>query len=269
MGLGVASLEGDVTEARFGWRHAASAAFVLVGVLGILPVLGESPGGRWELPQTGYDAELSGIAGSKGGLAPGRVLWLGAPDAVPGNGWQLRPGFEEMLTSSLLPNATAIYPSSNPGTARLIGGAVADAELGRTVELGTMLARERVAAIVVPNAFAPQLTGVSAPTMAPPPADLVGALQGQQDLRELPSEGGAVVFENTSAALRSQPRHGRAVVLPVPKGSTPAVVRGLGVAGALAAWFAIGVAALSWRRRAAARASAPPSTDPPGARTAA
>ncbi len=251
VGLGVASLEGDVTEARFGWRHAASAAFVLVGVLGILPVLGESPGGRWELPQTGYDAELSGIAGSKGGLAPGRVLWLGAPDAVPGNGWQLRPGFEEMLTSSLLPNATAIYPSSNPGTARLIGGAVADAELGRTVELGTMLARERVAAIVVPNAFAPQLTGVSAPTMAPPPADLVGALQGQQDLRELPSEGGAVVFENTSAALRSQPRHGRAVVLPVPKGSTPAVVRGLGVAGALAAWFAIGVAALSWRRRAA------------------
>ena len=152
VGLGVASLEGDVTEARFGWRHAASAAFVVVGVLGILPVLGESPGGRWELPQTGYDAELSGIAGSKGGLAPGRVLWLGAPEAVPGNGWQLRPGFEAMLTASLLPNATAIYPSANPGTARLIGGAVADAELGRTVELGTMLAREQVAAIVVPSA---------------------------------------------------------------------------------------------------------------------
>ncbi len=251
VGLGVASLEGEVAEARFGWRHAASAAFVIVGVLGILPVLGESPGGRWELPQTGYDAVLSGIAGSKGGLSSGRVLWLGAPDAVPGNGWQLRPGFEEMLTSSLLPDATAIYPSANPGTARLIGGDIADAELGRTVELGLLLRREQVAALVVPTAFAPQLVGAASQTAAPPPGDLLSSLQNQEDLRELPGEGGAVVFENTAWTLRPPSHHGRATPLPVPKGSTPGVLRSLGVVGAIVAWFACAAAAWSRRRRSA------------------
>jgi GT2 family glycosyltransferase len=251
VGLGVASLEGEVAEARFGWRHAASAAFVIVGALGILPVLGESPGGRWELPQTGYDAVLSGIAGSKGGLFSGRVLWLGAPDAVPGNGWQLRPGFEEVLTSTLLPDATAIYPSADPGTAGQIGGDVADAELGRTVELGLLLTHEQVAAIVVPTAFAPELAGVASQTPAPPPADLITALQSQRDLRELPSEGGAVIFENTAWTVRSVTHRGRALPLPVPKGSTPAALRSLGVAGAIVAWCASGAAAWSWRRRAA------------------
>jgi GT2 family glycosyltransferase len=252
VGLGVASLSGgEVAKARFGWRHAASAAFVIVGVLGVLPVLGEAAGGRWELPQNGYDAVLSGIAGSKGGLSSGRVLWLGAPDAVPGNGWQLRPGFEEMLASSLLPNATADYPSANPGTARLIGGEVADAELGRTVELGLLLSRQQVAAIVVPSAFAPQLASAAAATPEPPPADLLAALQSQSDLRALPTEGGTLVFENTAWTSRPVVRSGRALALPVPKGSTPAFLRSLGVAAAVLAWFACAAVGWAWRRRAA------------------
>lgn len=247
VGLGVASLEGEVTEARFGWRHAASAAFVLVGLVGILPVLGESPGGRWELPQTGYETVLSGIAGSRGGLSSGRVLWLGAPDAVPGDGWQLRPGFEAVLSAKLLPDATAISPSANPGTVRLIGAEIADAELGRTVELGSLLVREQVSAIVVPTSFAPELVG-SAPQIAqPPPADLVGALQNQQDLRELPAEGGTVLFENTAWTTRPLDRR----ALSVPKGSTPAVLRSLGVAAAILAWLVCAAAAWSRRRRAA------------------
>jgi hypothetical protein len=252
VGLGVASLAGgEVAGARFGWRHAASVAFVIVGVLGILPVLGESTGGRWQLPENGYDAVLSGIAGSKGGLASGRVLWLGAPDAIPGNGWQLRPGFEELLSSSLLPNATAAYPSANPGTARLIGGEVADAELGRTVELGALLSRQQVAAIVVPSAFAPQLAPVAAATSEPPPADLLSALQSQPDLRALPTEGGTLVFENTAWTSRLASDHGRFSALAVPKGSTPAALRGLGVAGAILAWLACATAAWVWRRRTA------------------
>ncbi|MGA8295460.1 MAG: glycosyltransferase family 2 protein [Acidimicrobiales bacterium] len=250
IGLGVASLEGEVTTARFGWRHTASAAFVVIGLLGVLPVLGESPGGRWKLPETGYDAVFSGLTNAKGGLPRGRVLWLGAPGAVPGNGWQLRPGFEEMLSLSLLPSATAIYPSANPGTAREIGGAVADAELGRTVELGALLARERIGAIVVPNSFAPQLVIATTQNLAPPPADLVTALQNQQDLRELPSEGGVMLFENVDLAPSGQ-RLRPLLVGAVPKGSTPAVLRTLGVALAIAIWFAIAVLAWARRRRQA------------------
>jgi GT2 family glycosyltransferase len=249
IGLGVASLEDDVAAARFGWRHTASAAFVVVGLIGALPVLGEAPGGRWNLAEAGYDAALSGLAGSRSGLTSGRVVWLGAPEAIPGNGWQLRPGFEESLTSSLLPDATAIYPSADPGTAREIGAAVADAELGRTVELGALLRHEQVSAIVIPTSFAPELAGATNLPLAPPPADLVAALQNQQDLRELPSEGGALLFENTAFTQGLVGQRGH-VVLSVPREKTSPVLRSLGVAAAGASWFGVAVAAMGRRRRA-------------------
>lgn len=264
VGIGVGAVERDVLTARFSWRHAASVAFVLFGLAALLPVLAESPGGRWTTPQTGYDTVLSGVAGSHGGVATGRYLWLGAPLAVPANGYQVRRGFEAAVTSSALPDATAIQMSANPGTVSRLAAAVSDAELGRTIELGRLVAGDGVTAIVVPTSFAPVLTGVQASTLAPPPPGLLSALANQQDLRELPSEGGTYLFANTAW---HPPKSG---VLAVPSGSTPSFVRVLGVVVAIGAWIGLGVLAVARRRRRArmrrsrsAKASVAPGADAP------
>ena len=103
------------------WRPRASAGdtrrvsrfFVLIGLVGLMPVLGASAGGRWQLPQNGDEAILTGVAGAHG-IPAGRYLWLGAPLAVPAQGWQVRPGFTVALTSSVLPDAgRQLYPSAN------------------------------------------------------------------------------------------------------------------------------------------------------------
>src|SRR5579863_401530 len=258
VGLGVASIETEVSTARFGWRHTTSVAFVLVGLVGLLPVLGESPGGRWTVPGTGYDTVLSGVAGSHGVVPRGRYLWLGAPLAVPANGWQVRPGFEASLTSSVLPDATSLLPSANPGTVTRLSAAVSDAELGRTIELGRLVARYGVTAIVVPTAFAPVLSGVQTSTLAPPPAGLLGTLSNQQDLRQLPSEGGTYLYANSAW---QPPANG---AIPVPAGSTSGVLRVLGVVGAIGAWLMIALMFIARRRSRArdrrARAYAQPMT---------
>ena len=195
VGLGVSSMAREVSGSRLGWRQLATIGFAVVALAGLLPVLGAAWGGRWDVPQIGYDSVLTATGNQKG---QGRELWLGAPLALPLVGWQVRPGFAEALTVTGLPDATALWPNANPGDAARLAAAVDDAELGRTVELGKLLAPGGVKVIVVPTAFAPVLPGVQSAAAAPPPANLIATLAGQLDLRELPSEGGTYFFENTS-----------------------------------------------------------------------
>jgi len=255
VGLGVSSMAREVSGSRLGWRQFATIGFAVVALVGLLPVLGAAWGGRWDVPQIGYDSVLTATGDQKG---QGRELWLGAPLALPLVGWQVRPGFAEALTVTGLPDATALWPNANPGDAARLAAAVDDAELGRTVELGKLLAPSGVEVIVVPTAFAPVLTGVQSAAAAPSPADLVATLAGQLDLRELPSEGGTYFFENTSW------RPDGVAAPSVPGGGTPAPLREIGVVAALGCWLFAGLGAASRRRRArrsrraAASAARPP-----------
>jgi GT2 family glycosyltransferase len=254
VGLGVASMAREVSVARLGWRQVATAGFATVGLVGLLPVAAEAWGGRWGLPEIGYESVLPAGTASTG--PSGRELWLGAPLALPLAGWQIRPGFAEALTPTGLPDATALWLNANPGTAAPLGAAVSDAELGRTVELGRLLAPGGVSLIVVPTAFAPVLAGVQTAPAAPPPKDLLAVLGSQLDLRELPSEGGVYFFQNVDW-------QGSATLVPaVPGGATPAPWRALGVVAALAAWLGAAGLAVSRRRRT----RRPRRTGPYGAR---
>jgi GT2 family glycosyltransferase len=244
VGLGVSSMAREVSGSRLGWRQTATVGFAVVALAGLLPVLGAVWGGRWDLPEIGYDSVISATAGQRGAGSAGRELWLGAPLALPPAGWQIRPGLAEALTPNGLPDATALWPDANPGTVANVAAAVSDAELGRTVELGKLLVPSGVGVIVVPTAFAPELAGVQKAPEAAPPADLIAALSKQLDLRELPSEGGVYFFRNTAWRGSGLP------VPAVPGGGTPAPWRVLGVAVALAAWLAIAYAAVTRRRRA-------------------
>ncbi len=215
IGIGAATVIEELRSATFGLRHIATALFVLVSVAGIVPVLGATLNGRFDVPPTGYDTMLAWIGPrvtnhsssrtarlTAAAVARSRVLWLGNPAALPLKSWQISPGLAFGITLGGLPTATSIWPSVHIGTAKAIVHGISSAEQGSTVTLGSLLASQNIRYLIVPTYVAPELLGTQSVEEAPAPQQLLDALANQNDLHQLPSEGGALIFENT-AGLRS------------------------------------------------------------------
>ncbi len=264
LGLGAAAIQDDLRRTGLGWRHLATAACGLCAVAGLLPVLGAALGGRWGLPESGYESLLSwtstparpaprttaggGPRASARVDTSGHTLWLGDPAALPASGWQVAPGLAAEVTDAGLPRLSNLWPPAVPGAATAVLHDVVLAEQGRTVELGHLLAPYDIRYVVVPTTIAPQLPPAQRALPASPPQALLDALTAQSDLRALPGAGGALVFLDAAWTPTS--------TLPADLSggaTTPALLRVLGVALEVLA-LATTAAALArrGRRRAAA-----------------
>jgi GT2 family glycosyltransferase len=243
--LGVVAFERDLARFRFGWRQLATAAAAVCVAAGLLPVLTGTLGGRFSLPVTGYDQVLSWMDGKTPPKVPYRVLWLGDPGGVPLRGWQVTPGFEAAISVDGLPDATAMFPPASPGAVKTM---ITDVELargGQVADLGQLLAPLGVRYVVVPASNVPALAGVQAATSLPPPPDLVAGLVTQEDLSQLPTEGGSYVFANAAWVTGD----GR---LPLPGAAASAigpVPAGVGAAGELVLWLLAAYCLVHARRR--------------------
>jgi hypothetical protein len=155
--------------------------------VGVLPILGAAVDGRWDLPRQDVNQLLSFMPEqrAKGAF---RVLWLGDPEALPLQGWQVATGIAYGTSRNGPPDATVLWPGSSDGATQLIPDAVNLARRGDTARLGHLLAPMAIRYVVVPAAG----TGRSA---ARP---LVAALDGQVDLRQLQRDDQLVVFENAA-----------------------------------------------------------------------
>jgi len=204
IGLGVAGFEADLPRARFGWRQLSAVVAGGLLVLGLIPAVIAASGGRWDLPTTGFGQVLGWTEAVHPSPAYS-VLWLGDPNALPLTSWQLAPGLGAGISSDGLPGIERLWPPANPGGATALFTALRSAENGSSVALDAALAAYRVRYIVVPTTLAPVLPGVQSAPSAPPPASLVTTLRLQENLRELPSEAGILVFEAVG-----YPRPGRA-----------------------------------------------------------
>ena len=122
------------------------------------------------------------------------MLWLGDPRVLPGEGWELSPGLAYAVSENGLPDATGLWPGSAPGAATALGHAVGLARDHATVRLGRLLAPYAVRYVVVVDTLGPSIPGLQSPISHPAPADLVGALASQVDLRQIISQGGFDVF---------------------------------------------------------------------------
>jgi hypothetical protein len=276
IGIGVSTVLEDLRQRTLGLRHVATAVFVVVSVAGIFPILGATLNGRFDTPATGYDTMLSWIsnvrplvtrtpdqslagqqaiaggqailnssAASSDATVPRtlastsfRVLWLGNPSALPLTSWQITPGLAYGITSDGLPNATSIWPNSHLGTSADVVRAIESAESGLTVRLGSLLASNNIRYVIIPTFVAPQLIGTQSARPAPAPQLLLDALANQNDLHQLPSEGGALVFANTVAPKS---------VLAVPSG-LPGPLYLIGVLVELAFWIYLARVGLRERR---------------------
>jgi GT2 family glycosyltransferase len=191
--FGLVSFEEDLRGFGFGWRQVVSAVAAAT-VVGVVPVLGAAIDGRWDLPRQDVHQLLSFMPEQRAAGAF-RVLWLGDPEALPLQGWQLDEGIAYGTSRNGPPDATVLWPGSSDGATQLIPDAVNLARRGDTSRLGHLLAPMAVRYLVVPVAATGRL--------ASPP--LVAALDGQVDLRQLQRDDDLVVFENAAwVPMRAQ-----------------------------------------------------------------
>ena len=232
VGLGVAAFEVDVARSGFGWRQNLSAAAALCLLAGLLPSLVSSVDGRSALPSVGLE-QILGWTGARSGPRGYEVLWLGDPASVPSPSWQVGRGLGFAVSTDGLPDGRRLWPSANPGVGTQVEAALIRAESGLTVRLGSDLALAGIRYVIMPTAAAPALPGVQVPPSVPPPPGLVQALQAQSDLRQLPTEGGVIAFENVDWPAPGAPAGNSVVPLAPAAVGTPASPRELGLAGGL------------------------------------
>lgn len=195
VGLGVAALSMDLSAFRFGWRQLISVVGACGLLLGLLPALWATVGGRWDLPASSVDQVLGWMpSGASHGTY--RVLWVGQPATLPLGSWPLGDGVSYATSENGLPNGTDLWPSPDPGPARLLATDITLAGRGLTTELGHLLAPMAIRYLVIPKQLAPG-SGM-APAALPP--RLVSGLLAQGDLRQVPSDPSVTVLENTAFA---------------------------------------------------------------------
>ena len=148
VGLGVVAFERDLAEYRFGWRQAVSAVAIAAAAVGLLPVLAAAGDGRWGLPVTGYGSSLSFLSNT-GDQGAFRVLWIGAPRALPLGAWSLEPGVAYATSEDGTADAVDLWAPAGPGPTSTLADAVALATEGATDHLGQLLAPAGVRYVVV------------------------------------------------------------------------------------------------------------------------
>jgi len=232
VGLGVAAFQLDLPGYRFGWRQVAAVTAAAAAVVGMLPVLAGSLGGRWDLVPSGYAEATTWMAANKT-QGDFRVLWLGDPRVLPGNGWSLSPGLAYAVSEDGLPDITGVWPGASPGKAAAIAGGVRLARSHATVRLGQLLAPYAVRYVVVVDTLAPSIPGFQSPLSYPVPGDLLGALGAQVDLRQVISQGGFEVFVDDAALPLRAVRTRAPGAAP---GATPAELSVTGAAPGLTGW---------------------------------
>jgi hypothetical protein len=193
--MGGAAAQVDLRGYRFSWRQAAPLAGGLALVAAVLPIIGASTSGMWNLTS----AEVARSVGWMPALAEEgafRVLWVGDPATLPLDGWALdgEEGVAYATSRNGPPDVTDLWPGPPSAATDSMGDAVRVAREGGTARLGRLLAPMGVRYIVVPK----QLSTNDGEQELGVPAALTRALGSQLDLRLLPSDPALDVYENVS-----------------------------------------------------------------------
>jgi hypothetical protein len=188
-GLGVASFLGEIRRIGLGWRQAGALLAGALVVLSVFGFVGDITGGRFHQPSTDWPDALSWMNLQRD-RGPFRVMWVGDPSTVPG--YRLTAGSDGyVLTDAGSGSLTdALPPPGGDGAAAALD-AVHALRVGATQRFGRQVAPMAVRYVVLTVRTAPN-AGV--PTRSP----FGRALNEQLDLRELQSQPGARVYENTA-----------------------------------------------------------------------
>ncbi|MGI8808689.1 MAG: glycosyltransferase [Acidimicrobiales bacterium] len=194
--MGAAAAQVDLRGYRFSWRQAAPLAGGLALVAAVLPIMSAATSGSWNLTSEEVARSVAWMpAQAQEGAF--RVLWVGDPETLPLDGWDLEgeEGVAFATSRNGPPDVSDLWPGPQSPSTEAMGGALRVARQGGTARLGRLLAPMGVRYIVVPKQLStnddrPQELGV--------PATLTRALGSQLDLRLLPSDPALDVYENVA-----------------------------------------------------------------------
>lgn len=194
--LGAAAFELDLPGYRFGWRQVAGAVGGISLALAAIPFLSASGGGRWRVPSSDATSVLAFLPDTHAGDF--RVLWVGAPAALPLAAWQLHPGVGYATSFDGQPSLANDWNPGSAGATPQLGSDLRLVENRLTTKLGHLLAPEGVRYLVVPASTAPSgADGVPVPV----PGQLLSGLGLQTDLRTIDvGDPNYQVFENAAWA---------------------------------------------------------------------
>ncbi len=193
IGCGGAAYELDVRRTQIGATQLGSAIAVAALAVGLVPTLGATVSGRFDLPTAGFDASLAFLP-QRAADGPFRVLWLGDPAALPQPGWQLADGLAYGLSRSGMPDFHEAWPGAPTRAVELVASSVELAAQRETSRLGRLLGPMSIRYIVVPQSTGPSYTKAPAHLA---PAALLATLASQLDLRQVEVDSSLVVYENT------------------------------------------------------------------------
>lgn len=209
VGCIAAAFETDVLSGSFGWRQPIGLVAAVASVIGVVPGLLASTGGRWGMPTHTLQAALvqlpraSTDATGVVAEADQRVLWIGEPRAIPAAAAQLAPGIGYAITDlGGTPTRADLFASAWPAPSDTVDRHVVEAlramRDGATNRVGRLLAPFAIRFVLVPLA-----DGAVGTLDHPiePPSGLAEVLDGQLDLAApLSRPPNFLVYENTAFA---------------------------------------------------------------------
>jgi hypothetical protein len=193
--LGAVAFELDLPGYRFGWRQLAAAVAGVALALASIPVLMASGQGRWHLPSQDASSVLAFLPDTHGGDY--RVLWVGAPDALPLAARPYDPGIGVAASYDGEPGLADLWITGRAGATPTLATDLRLVENRLTTKLGHLLAPAAVRYIVVPNHNAPTGAGAAA---VPAPASLLAGLPLQTDLQLVNADSNYTVYQNAAWA---------------------------------------------------------------------
>ena len=190
-GLGIAGFVADARTRRFGWRQVFAAASLVTIAAAAAPVVAASIGGRWNLPERDLGKALGWLP-DEAAAGPFRTLWIGSPSVLPAASWRTGPDLAFTLSENGLPDATDQWGSRRTAGIDALADDLDLVLSGRTNRHGAELADWGVRYVVLVARAAPR-----APTH-PLSVDVRRGFNDQLDLRQIESETGFTVYENTA-----------------------------------------------------------------------
>ncbi|MHB1535179.1 MAG: glycosyltransferase, partial [Acidimicrobiales bacterium] len=191
--LGAVAFDLDLPGYRFGWRQLLSGVALVAAVVAAVPLVIGAGSGRWHLPSGDANSVLAFMPGSKGGDY--RVLWVGAPDAIPLASRPLETGFGYATSHNGEAVLADQWLTPRAGSTGLLALDLRRATDGLTTGLGHLLGPLGVRYIVVPSANGPAGTGA---TPYPVPTDVLRGLQLQTDLQLYDVDPNYTVYQNAA-----------------------------------------------------------------------
>ncbi|MXW74798.1 MAG: glycosyltransferase family 2 protein [Acidimicrobiaceae bacterium] len=194
-GVAIVAFEHDLPTAGFGWCQALLPVAVLAAVAGSIPGLALAETGRWEMPRGDYEDVLPFADPLRHGSY--RVLWIGVPETILGDGRPLVADLAWVGSIDGPPNLSDRLPAVDAGSASLVNEALSRAINGDTIRLGRELGGLGIRYVVLLDRLAP--APFSDPDDAVPiPEGFRASIASQLDLQRLEGINSAVeVYANT------------------------------------------------------------------------